>query len=173
MLSTADEVARRRRGVNQTAFGRALPRREHFGNRALSGFSDRTQRLFYNVGQTAFFIARGWVGAAVGFTHIKIVIVPGHLLQQASADFFVDGARRQQMNRIAYFGDFGKHDGRPAAHQQIGGIAHRRVGGHARKRIAAAALHTDHQFGGRAGFALALVQLLQMALGDLQNVIHH
>lgn len=77
------------------------------------------------------------------------------------------------MNGIAHFGDLREHDGRAAAYQQIGSITHRRVCRDARKRIAAAALHPDDQLGGRAGFALALVQFRQMAFGDPQNIVDH
>ena len=77
------------------------------------------------------------------------------------------------MNRITHFGDFGEHHRGAAAYQQVRGVTHRRVRRHAGKRIAAAALHADDQFRGRAGFALAQIQLSQMALSDLQDIIDH
>ena len=46
----------------------------------------------------------------------------------------------------------------PARTSKIGGEAERGIGGDAGKRVAAAALQADHEIGGRAGFALALVE---------------
>ncbi len=62
---------------------------------ALSLIWQSTQRFFHHVGQTAFLVAGG--GASlVGFAHIKIVIVPGHLFQQTFTDLFVN---RRGVNR--------------------------------------------------------------------------
>ncbi len=77
------------------------------------------------------------------------------------------------MDRIAHFGHFREHDGCPATYQKIGCITDRRVGRYARKRIAAAALHADYQLRSRTGFALALVELCQVAFGHLQNIGNH
>ena len=77
------------------------------------------------------------------------------------------------MNGVAHLGHFRKHHRATRAHDQVGRKAHRRVGCHARKRIAAAALHPDHEIGCRTGFALALVQVFQAALGHLHDGIGH
>lgn len=67
---------------------------------------DRSHGLFDDVGQSAFLVARRRVGGAVGLTERQIIVVPGHLAQQRAADLFVGGARGQQVNCVAHFGDF-------------------------------------------------------------------
>ncbi|MNP40202.1 hypothetical protein D3C76_1338250 [compost metagenome] len=83
-----------------------MTRRKHFGDRALAGFGNRSESFFNHVRQPTFFVARRRVGTAVGLPHIEIIVVPGHLFQQAFAHFFVNGARGEEVDRIAHFGHF-------------------------------------------------------------------
>lgn len=77
------------------------------------------------------------------------------------------------MDGITDFSHFGEHHCRTATNKQVGRKAHRRVGRHARERIAAAALGSHHQVRDGAGFALASVELIEMTLGNLQNIVDH
>ena len=127
-------------------------------NRGAAGFGHAAQRLFDDVGQASALVAGRGVGAAIGGSGGEIIVVPLHFANQRARHVGRCGARRQQMNGVANFGDFGEHDGGSGAHQKIGRGAHGGIAGDAGEGVAAAALQADDEIGSRARFAAAAIE---------------
>ena len=113
----ADEIAGRRRGEDQSLVAHPFARRQHAGDRAGARLDHRAHRLFDDVGEAALLVARRGIGAAVGFTELKIAVVPVHLANQGVGDVLAGGTWRQQMDGVAHLSDFGKHHRGAGAHQ--------------------------------------------------------
>ena len=150
-----------------------LAGRQHVRDRRRARLDDRAHRLLDDVRQAALLVARRGVGAAIDLAALQVGVVPGHLVDHALRHLGRGGARGQLVDAVAHFGGLGEHHARAGAHQQVGAEAHRRVGGDAGEGIAAAALHADHEFARRHGFAPARVQAFEVLFGGGHDRIDH
>ena len=130
-------------------------------------------RLFHNVGKAAFFVARGGVGVPVDAAGGQIVVVPFHFGGQLVPHPGADAAGGQHVHAIPHFGHLAEQHRCAAPHQHIGGIAGAGVGGDAAEGVRPAALHPDQQFAEGQFFPAAPVEPLQLAVGHVQDGLHH
>ena len=151
----ADEIAGRRRRIEQALVARPLAGRDDARNRRAARFDDRAHRLLDDIRQTALLVARRRIGAAVDAAAFEIAVVPAELGDQRFRHIGIGRTCRELRHAVADLGILREHHGRPGADQKIAGESERRVRRHAGKRVAAAALHADHKRRGRTGLALA------------------
>ena len=139
----ADEVAGRGGGEDEAFLRDALT---GAGDRCEWGaacFGDGAEGFFDDVGEAAFFVAGGGVGAAVDEALVEVIVVPGHLVDEISGYGFACCAGCEEVDGVADFGDFGEHYCGSGANEEVGCIAYGWVGGDSGEGVAASALQAD------------------------------
>jgi hypothetical protein len=100
----ADEIAGRRRGIEQTLAVCTLAGRHHPRNGRGAGFDDRAHCLLGDVRQSALLISRRSVGAAVDAAAPEIAVVPAELGDQCFRDLRIGTARGELGHAVAHLG---------------------------------------------------------------------
>ena len=77
------------------------------------------------------------------------------------------------MDAVPDLGDLAEHDGCPALHQHVGGIAGAGVSGEAGKGVGPTALHADEQLTQGQLLPTALIEAFQLLLRHSQQGVHH
>ena len=173
LAGPADSVAGGGGGKDQAVFGGLFRRGKDLHDGRSAALGDGAHRLFHNVGKAAFFVARGGVGVPVDAAGGQIVVVPFHFGGQLVPHPGVDAAGGQHVHAIPHFGHLAEQHRCAAPHQHIGGIAGAGVGGDAAEGVRPAALHPDQQFAEGQFFPAAPVEPLQLAVGHVQDGLHH
>src|ERR1700748_2735489 len=99
---SADEITGRSCSKDKPFASYTLAGAEDTADRAGSSFGNGTKCLFYNVGESAFFVAWRWICAAVCRTALKISVVPGHLANEVLRNLWRSRTGGQLVDGVAH-----------------------------------------------------------------------
>ena len=173
LAGAADNIAGRGRRVDEAPLRGLLRRRKHLHNGACAALGNGAHGLFHDICQTALLVAGGRIGIPAHTAGCQIVIIPLHLFRQPVTGLGIRTPGRQHLNAVPDFGNLAEHHSAAAPDDHVRGVAGAGIGRNSAEGIAAAALHTDDQFGKRQLLPHPSVQILQFSVSHFQNGVHH